>query len=96
MSDESIEYVGIPGEDGKGVTMLSIYPPGTWFDSKDYHVFVGGSGWGSRPTLKEAEALLLKCAKEYCTQMIRDAERQLGHYLAEHKRLTDVGLKRRG
>jgi hypothetical protein len=76
----------------EGQVHLGIYTPGTFIDNKDYQVFVGGCGVGSRKTLAEAEALLLERAISYCTRTINEAEAKALHYRLARGRLTGGGL----
>jgi len=89
---KKIEFRAMPGV-RDGMTCLSIYPPGEWMDSPDFCVFVGGGGVGHTKTRKQAEALLLSKAKEYCTRRMSEAQRVIDHYAAELKRLDDNGLE---
>ena len=57
-----IYYDSIKFDNG-GEISLSIYPPGEWQGSKEYHVFVGGCGVGTAVTLKEAEKLLAEAVR---------------------------------
>lgn len=83
-----------PIEQGnQGYIALQIYPPGAWFDSKMFLVFVGGCGRSEHRTLSAAEKALHKLALEECDERIARARSQIEHY--ENERLKLIGgLKR--
>lgn len=86
-----INYRAIPGI-GHGYTSLSIYPPSTFINNKDFAVFVGGCGVGHKATLAEAKAHLLESAKRYCIRRSSDAQAIVEHYDECLKRLECDGL----
>lgn len=75
-------------------TVLSIRPPGAWFDNPDYVVFVGGNGVGSRKTLIEAERLLHLEAIAYCRRRQAEAEVIGRHYDGLRRKLGREGVRR--
>ncbi len=87
-----IEFNPIPSITGKGYTALTIYPPGEWFDSKEYNPFVGGGGIGSAATLEEAKEYLLQYAIGYCERQIKEAENIIAHYTICANKLRKSGL----
>lgn len=89
----SISYQPIPEPSG-GYVALEIYPPGTWFGSKMFHVFVGGGGRSAHQTLKVAEAALHKLALAACDERIAQAKASLAHFERQRAKLVG-GLKRR-
>jgi len=89
-----ITFRPIPSIDGRGYTALSIREPGEWFDSKDYVVFVGGSGVGHVKTKRGALKLLQIEAENYCQRRIDDAHAQLEHYTEQMMLLKTSGLVR--
>lgn len=93
-----ITYKSIPAPPGKsGETALAIYPPGAWMgDDNVFHVFVGGVGVGTKPTLAAAKRLLVKRALEYCLRQIDEADKISEHYGAESIRLSSFGLGSKG
>jgi len=81
-SKKRLDYKGIPCAEG-GEIALSIYPPGNWFDYPTFVCFVGGSGVGQAKTLKLAERILLRKAKEYLQSKIDSMLREAIHYQGE-------------
>ena len=90
---KKIEFKPIHGV-RDGFTCLSIYPPGTFIDNKDYAVFVGGCGVGHQKTLETAKRYLLYMAEEYCLRHIADADMVSSHYRRMLKQLESKGLQR--
>lgn len=81
---QEINYPPIPGPkrngESDGYIALSIYPPGTWFNSPDYKVFVGGCGVGTAKTLSAARKLLVQRAKESLLRRIDNHEKLVVEY----------------
>ena len=77
-----------------GYIALEIYPPGAWFNSKQFEVFVGGCGRSSHRTRGAAEKRLLELAIETCDDRITQAQATLEHYKRERERLAQHGLQR--
>lgn len=90
---EPIEYEPIPEVSGSGHIALTIRPPGTWFDSVDFVVFVGGCGVGHAKTLRAAEELLLQHARAECDRRTHEAQCRLNHFTEQRRRLS-AGLVR--
>ena len=88
-----IQFKAVPDRQEGRALMLSISPPGTWFDDPEYVVFVGGNGIGRRKTQKGAEVLLLEGAKTYCKRRMAEAQAELAHWGAALKRLEARGLE---
>jgi hypothetical protein len=91
MEPAAIEFKPIQGHK-MGQVALTIYPPGGFFDSTHYTVFVGGSGVSRAKTLKEAKALLLQFAKAKCVSRVREAAEEQAHYARQLKALQTNGL----
>lgn len=49
-------------------------------------------GVGRAETLKEAKALLLECAKDYCLRRIKEAQQKAAHYKGQLAALEKKGL----
>lgn len=86
----SIEYEEVGG------IALTIRPPGSWFDSKDFVVFVNGCGVGRRKTLGAAEKLLLAEATRRTSESLDAARRDVLYYTRECNDLVIGGVKRKG
>lgn len=92
---KSIEFVPIRCAGSlSGYVALEIYPPGAWFDSKQFEVFVGGCGRASHRTRAAAEKRLLDLAIETCRERIAQAQAILDHYKKERDSLMQHGLQR--
>lgn len=77
-----------------GHIALDIYPPGAWFNSKQFKVFVGGDGRSEHRSRGAAEKRLLEFALETCDDRIAQAQAMLDHYKQERERLVRHGLQR--
>lgn len=77
-----------------GYVALQIYPPGAWFDSKQFEVFVGGCGRSGHRSRAAAEKRLLELAMKTCDDRITQAQAMLDHYKKERERLVKHGLQR--
>ncbi len=89
-----IEFKSIPCSSDSGYIALSIYPPGTWMDDKDYVCFVGGCGIGHAQTLRQAKAILLQGAKRHLLAYVKEARARITHYESQLAELNDKGLQR--
>ena len=81
----------IPGIDGKGRMILSIQPPGTWFDSKNYEVLVGGCGVGGHKTLAGAIVLVQQRAIERLENQAAEGSRRAEYAEAQLRRIRNEG-----
>lgn len=92
---KAMDFVAIR-EGGRygGQIALAIYPPGTWFDSKEFTIFVGGCGVGRRRTLAAAKKRLLELAVGECNKRIDEAQAEIDHYRRERAVLGTFGLRR--
>lgn len=94
MNHKNISFKPIPAMSKDQFAALTIHPPGTFIDNKDYIVFVGGCGVGHATSLKEAKQMLLERAKQYCANRITEAERKLRHYREQLAVLEKEGLQK--
>lgn len=94
MKREPIYFEPVKNPRAGSYIALAIRPPGTWFDNRDFKVFVGGCGRGKSISLAGAKRLLLKLAIEECDQRLANLRVELGHYERERQRLTKRGLGR--
>ncbi len=89
-----IRFKPIPCQRKGSHIALSIYPPGTWFENRDYKVFVGGCGFGEARTLPKAKELLLRCAREQLEKYIAEGEAQAAFYRKQLAGLSALQLAR--
>lgn len=87
-----LSFQAIPNPGGCGKIMLTIYPPGTWMDNKDYIAFIGGSGIGHAPTLKAAKEVLRLGVERSLQRHADDAIKTLVHYTNELAKFRGQGL----
>lgn len=92
MSKKEIDFEPVVGL-GDSRIALSIRPPGTWFDSPLFHVFVGGCGRGKHRTLASAKNALLKWALAECDGRIARAKAEHECYERERQKLLEHGLR---
>lgn len=88
-----IHFESIP-DTGHGYFALQIYPPGTWFNRPQFHVFIGGVGVGRRRTLASAKKFLLAEAIATCDSQIASAKAKIEHYERERQKLVKHGLRK--
>lgn len=70
---------------GEGRIIVNIQEPGEWFDSPQYHVFVGGCGVGKADDEKTAREIALQQA---CATISRYAENAREEYVEGIQVLT--------
>ena len=89
-----IEFEPI-NEPSGGRINISIREPGEWFDSPDYHVFIGGGGIrsviGSVKTLGEARDLTRTGIVRELTRIVANTEERRAFYQAALDAFQSIG-----
>lgn len=93
MKKETLQFEPILDMRKGSYTALQIYPPGAWFGSKMFKVFVGGCGRTDHRTQAKAEEALLAAAIAKCDQRIRAAQSEIAHFEHEREKLVAHGLR---